>query len=499
MWQADAEALADRLRGLLTVVRSAEAEIGTLLVEIESRGVMELFGYRSVARLLEHLADIPHAAAQRTVARARALASTHTLDSPPALAPATGVAALTGALSTPMIDTIITALTPIPLEHRDTAEQDLLAFAADAGHKQVAALGARILAHLDPDGAEPVDVEPATPARELSLRRRRTGTWELTGRFDDETGTRASALLDALAERRTADDGADFRSPQERYGDAFSDAIDLALNSPELPTQAGERAHVLVAVSLADLQSGLGQATLGDTGLIPAVEARIHACDCKLIPVRFGRHQRTPGPGPSPPPDLTRPPPSPVPARPRLRLPRLPPPTAALPRPPHPPLGRRRPHGPGQPGAALRPPSPAHAPLGLAGPPRDRRPPRIPTPGVPGQASKTQAQQHPPTTPIRSLTQPNTGKARSHRLRAYTHNTTRTINQARHPPTPDRSANPPQAIPGPAPILAPAAPSLPAVAPHPRPHCTGLSTQLPSFLQRSFARGIAALAAHRNC
>ncbi|UOX89876.1 HNH endonuclease [Amycolatopsis sp. FBCC-B4732] len=288
VWQTDAEALADRLRGLLTVVRSAEAEIGTLLVEIESRGVMELFGYRSVARLLEHLADIPHTAAQRTVTRALALTSAHTLDATPAVAPATGAAALTGALSTPMIDTIITALTPIPLEHRDSVEEDLLAFAADAGHKQVAALGTRILAHLDPDGAEPVDVEPATPTRELSLRRRRTGTWELTGRFDDETGTRASALLDALAERRSADDGGDFRSLQERYGDAFSDAIDLALNSPELPTQAGERAHVLVAVSLSDLQSGLGQATLGDTGRISAVEARIHACDCKLIPSVLG-------------------------------------------------------------------------------------------------------------------------------------------------------------------------------------------------------------------
>ncbi|RSD14618.1 HNH endonuclease, partial [Amycolatopsis eburnea] len=50
VWQADAAALADRVVSLLTVVRSAEAEIGALLVEIESRGVMELFGYRSTAR-----------------------------------------------------------------------------------------------------------------------------------------------------------------------------------------------------------------------------------------------------------------------------------------------------------------------------------------------------------------------------------------------------------------------------------------------------------------
>nr|WP_239072061.1 HNH endonuclease signature motif containing protein [Amycolatopsis sp. SID8362] len=184
-----------------------------------------------------------------------------------------------------MIDTIIDAVSRIPATHRDDAEADLLAFAAQGGHKQVAALGARILAHLDPDGPAPEDTEPATPARELSLRRRRTGTWELTGRFDDETGTRASALLDALAERRGTDD---LRSPQERYGDAFSDAVDLALNSADLPAQAGERVHVMVAVSLADLKSGRGTATLGDTGAITAADARLHACDCKLIPAVLG-------------------------------------------------------------------------------------------------------------------------------------------------------------------------------------------------------------------
>ncbi len=290
MWKADAVALADRISALLTVVRSAEAEIGSLLAEIESRGVMELFGYRSVARLFEHLADIPKAAAETVVKRARALTSSHTLDGTPipAVAPATGLAASDGRLSTPMIDTIVGVITQIPPEHRDEAEQHLLTFASEAGHKQVAALGARIVAHLDPDGAEPDETEPATPSRELSLRRKRTGFWELNGRFDDETGARASALLDSLAQRRTTDEGPDLRSPLERYGDAFSDAIDLALNSPELPLQAGERAHVMVTVSLADLKSGVGRATLGDLGTISAAEARIHACDCMLIPAILG-------------------------------------------------------------------------------------------------------------------------------------------------------------------------------------------------------------------
>jgi hypothetical protein len=95
VWQADAAALADRVSALLTVVRSAEAEIGSLLAEIESRGVMELFGYRSVARLFEHLADVPKSAAETVVKRARALTPSRTLDGTPipALAPATGAAA----------------------------------------------------------------------------------------------------------------------------------------------------------------------------------------------------------------------------------------------------------------------------------------------------------------------------------------------------------------------------------------------------------------------
>src|SRR5690348_17367142 len=106
VWQADAMVLADRISTLLTVVLSAEAEIGALLVEIESRGVMELFGYRSVARLLEHLADIPKPAAETMVNRAQALHPGHHLDSPPPVAPATAAAAAEGRLSNPMIDTI---------------------------------------------------------------------------------------------------------------------------------------------------------------------------------------------------------------------------------------------------------------------------------------------------------------------------------------------------------------------------------------------------------
>ncbi|WP_206785697.1 HNH endonuclease signature motif containing protein [Amycolatopsis sp. MtRt-6] len=287
---SEAVALADRIGELVASMRSAEAELGAVLVEIEQRGVMELFGYRSAARLMEHLADMPKPATERLIKRARLVNPGRNLDgSPiPALAPATGVAARAGRLSNPMIDVITSVLAQVPPEHCVSAEANLLAFAEEAGHKQVAALGARILAHLVPDGQEPDDTEPVVPTRELFLRRKRTGVWELSGRFDDETGARAHALLDALAERRTGDDGPDFRTTPQRYGDAFSDAVDLALNSPDLPMQAGERAHVMVAVSLEDLKSGVGKVTLGDTGTMTAAEARVHACDAMIIPAVLG-------------------------------------------------------------------------------------------------------------------------------------------------------------------------------------------------------------------
>jgi len=43
-----------------------------------------------------------------------------------------------------MIDTITGVLADVPVEHRESAEANLLTFAAEAGHKQVAALGAGV-------------------------------------------------------------------------------------------------------------------------------------------------------------------------------------------------------------------------------------------------------------------------------------------------------------------------------------------------------------------
>jgi hypothetical protein len=81
--QADAVALADRVDELLTRVRCAEAELGAVLVDIEDRSVAELFGYRSVARLLEELADVSPDAARKLVRRVQASNPSHRLGETP--------------------------------------------------------------------------------------------------------------------------------------------------------------------------------------------------------------------------------------------------------------------------------------------------------------------------------------------------------------------------------------------------------------------------------
>jgi hypothetical protein len=286
LWAADAAALAEKVGTLLTQIRCAQAELGTALVEIDTIGPRVLFGYGRTDRWLEHKGNLGKTQAEHTLTRALALNPGRNLDGSPVppLAPATAAAAAEGALSSMNIDAIIEALRLIPAEDRDEYEPILVDLARMAGPTQVRQAGQDVVARLDPDGTKPDDSEPSTPQREASLRKKRNGRWKLEAEFDDETAARAEALLDTHSQLRTGDDGPDTRGIAERKGDALSDIFDLALNCPDQPTQAGEHVHVMVTTSLENLKTGIGKATLGDTSEMSAQDARLHACDCMLIP-----------------------------------------------------------------------------------------------------------------------------------------------------------------------------------------------------------------------
>src|SRR5437763_3402853 len=117
-WQHSPDQLAHTCAAELAAARAATARMGACLVEMDTRGIRDLFGYGSAATWLADTAGITPDEARKTLARAKALnAGRHPDGTPePALAPLTGAAALEGALSNANIDLITTTLRKIPVE-----------------------------------------------------------------------------------------------------------------------------------------------------------------------------------------------------------------------------------------------------------------------------------------------------------------------------------------------------------------------------------------------
>ncbi|WNV86161.1 DUF222 domain-containing protein [Umezawaea sp. Da 62-37] len=112
---------------------------------------------------------------------------------------------------------------------------------------------------------------------------------EFSGWLGAEQGELLRALIGPLAKPHAADPaGPDTRTLPERQGDALADVLNLASRSRDLPIEAGERPHVTVTVDYKTLVSGVGTATLGDSSVISAGEARRIACTAGIIPAVLG-------------------------------------------------------------------------------------------------------------------------------------------------------------------------------------------------------------------
>src|SRR5436190_10393256 len=378
LWQHSPAELAQACVAELAAARAATARMGAVLVEMDTRGFRDLFGYGSAASWLADTAGISRDEAGKTVNRAKKLNAGRHPDGTvePALAPLTGAAALEGALSTANIDLITTTLRTIPAEHREFAEATLVELARVAGPRQVRTCADDLLARLDPDGPQPNDDDPGPQRPTLALRERKDGWWDLDGRVDPITGRRLRGTLDPLATARPQEEELpDLRSPAERDGDAFGELMALVQSAPGV--SHADRAQMIVTIPLTPLQQGLAGACLDFTTTLSATEARMLACDCAITPAVLGtagepldigraQHLITPTPAQSP--RATRP---------RLQLPRLPPQTQVLRGSPHPSLVPRWAHRPAQPLPALHPPPPTHPPSQMGHPHRRRRGARV--------------------------------------------------------------------------------------------------------------------------
>lgn len=289
-----------RIHGLLDELRDAEADwrrcyarVLRVVAELEQEKAGAVAGFGSTARLLAGVLNLSPGEARTRAEQAQLLTPRRSLTGevlPPAL-PATAAELAAGTISPAQLRVITGTMRRIPpCTHPETAAQaeETLAHAARRfDPTALARIGERLLAHLDPDGAEPTD-EPEQ-VRELRVRTGPDGTVTLNGKLDPEGGARVLEVLDSLNGRRPPVDGVpDQRSQARRDADALVEAMTRLLDDGELPTRGGQRPHLVLTMGLADLIDSLGPALLDTGGRLSAAEARRLACDSCVVPMVLG-------------------------------------------------------------------------------------------------------------------------------------------------------------------------------------------------------------------
>lgn len=222
---------------------------------------------------------------------------------------ATGSALLAGDIDAAQAEVVVWSVTRLPgwvtSEQRQVAEKTMLAEALRLDAAQLRRLGRRLLAVIDPDGAEAAEAhrlqaeeDDAARSTSLSMWDDRHGTTHLFAKVPTRHGQMLRKVIEAIANpqlpdaiSRTDPASAQPEPPKrpvpEVLGEAFCRLIET-LDPDTLPTSGGMNASVVVTMTLETLQGGLAAATM-DTGcdLSPG-EARRMACSAGVIPMVLG-------------------------------------------------------------------------------------------------------------------------------------------------------------------------------------------------------------------
>jgi len=259
--------------------------------EIDTRRIATTHGYPNTAALLRGTLQISAHDAKTRVSTARAVLPQPLLSggSTPPVLPGLADALAAGTIGVEQARTIVSTMTGLPAAvDPDTRElvADLLVEHGQLTEPHPFAVFARMVAlTCDPDGK----LDPIEPAEKVELtigaRNDRTGLTNLKGKLDDLGVELLAQAIDGLAAPRPAADGTpDPRTAAVRRGQALKEMLRRYLDLGDAPVQGGERPHVTVTIDLQDLRDGVGAATLDHGGPISAGEARMLACDARIVP-----------------------------------------------------------------------------------------------------------------------------------------------------------------------------------------------------------------------
>jgi hypothetical protein len=278
--------------------RRIQAKMLRFVGEAERRGAAKSLGYKDTAALLKETLRI--SAREATSRSAHALATTPSTSvtgtpQPPPL-PAAAQALADGALNREHLQVLITLFEACPPEidpgHRAADETALVTLARQAGPGSLRTAGRRLVSYWDEYRTPPDERKRRElhPQRRLDIAHRRDGSAKFSGELDPETTAVLDGLLGPLAKPRTDPEtgGPDPRSTAERHGDALADIIALAARSDDLTVQGGERAVLIVTVTLAELEGRITDALLTVPGATSLDTVRRFACEAKVVPAIFG-------------------------------------------------------------------------------------------------------------------------------------------------------------------------------------------------------------------
>ncbi|HET8604905.1 MAG TPA: DUF222 domain-containing protein [Marmoricola sp.] len=232
---------------------------------------------------------------------------------------------LKGRLNGDQARVIVEALDKLPdslsAEQVASAEEHLVALAADFDPQALRNLGSRLFEVIAPEEADALEAEAlakeeaaARAATRLDLKRCGDGSTRITGRIPDHVAHRLRTLLEAYTSpRRLSRGGGSAAAPPGQPGDAqgcpIADGRDpatgerlraqhlrgLALcallehaDPTGLPVHGGTATTVMVTMTLEHLLAATGSGTLDDGASLSPGQVRRLACSAGIVPAVLG-------------------------------------------------------------------------------------------------------------------------------------------------------------------------------------------------------------------
>ncbi|WP_238421653.1 HNH endonuclease signature motif containing protein [Gordonia sp. 'Campus'] len=299
------------------------------VAEVEGRDLPRKTGYRTLIQFMNHRLRVTNPVRRRKHLNATATLTCLSGDRLEPEHPTLAAAFAAGTVGTAHVQAALDVLDRIPLavahDVKVAAERQMAEIAADHTPADITQLGARLLAHLDPDGTLADDSDRKRRRNLWVNRQRADGTAKMTATLTPELAARVTMLLavwakpgmnnpndpysptgsvedadpDALAAAADRDD----RTPAQINHDALNALLKAVLEDGLLgKSHRGLPVQLIIKADLNDLIREAGLATTATGTLLPIPDLIAMAADVQpwlaifkdatAVPLHFGRGRR---------------------------------------------------------------------------------------------------------------------------------------------------------------------------------------------------------------